>query len=142
MSQRELARRVGIGETPVGRILNGDAEPKPDTLIAMCQALEVHPSWVLMGIEPAYLEGESGDLPARAHWGIDAWIAESLEGRNANEDERAWLRAVPWPAPHVRYPDMVYAMVLLSYRQAVATSQSSAALQPVGKSTEHTKRVG
>lgn len=141
MTQRELARIVGIGDTPMGRILNGEAAPRPETLIAVCQALRVYPSWVLLGLLPAYFEDSAEPAPPPPR-GIDRWLDESAEGRAATDDEKAWMRTVPWPAPHVRHPDMVYAMILLAYRQALSTSQSSPALQPVVVKNDSAKRVG
>jgi hypothetical protein len=121
-----------MGETPVGRILAGEAEPRPSTLVALCSALGVTPSWVLMGLRPAYIE----DLPAQPlqpveqRPDVERWLEDTPEGQAATEEERGWLRAMPWPAPAERQPDHVYQLTLLAYRQS-ARPTSSTTLQPV-----------
>lgn len=141
MSQRDLARAIDYGETPLSAVLSGKSSPKPETLMSICQTLRAHPSWVLLGMEPAYFE--DGDVPMtkNAPWGVDRWITESSEGRAASDDEKAWLRSVPWPSPHVRYPDMIYAMVLMAYRQT-KNNQSETSLSPVAAGNSGDRRAG
>jgi len=143
MSARELARRVGIGETPMGRILNGETVPGTDTLAAICEALQVHPSWVLKGFEPRYYEDTLAAVeqaPLRPQLGVERWLNETAEGRAVTDNEREWLQhGVAWLAPHIRQADAVYQLALLAFRQMV-TSPSSASLEPIVVPT--TKRVG
>lgn len=141
ISARELSRRIGVGETPVGRILNGEASPNVTTLKDICTELRVRPTYVFYGEGPRYNEDpeESTAVKRAPTLGIERWLQETSEGRGVTDDERAWLLAVPWVAPHQRQSDAVYQLILLGYRQ-MARSSSSTTLEPVA--TGETKRVG
>jgi transcriptional regulator with XRE-family HTH domain len=141
MSARELSRRIGIGETPLGKILNGESVPSAVTLDRMCDELQTHASWVLRGFLPRFYEDPSVDAKEAAPRlsGLERWLQESKEGQAASAEEREWLAHVPWLAPHIRQPDAVYQLVLLAYRQMLSTSQSSTTLEPV---SAQNNRVG
>ncbi|MFF2493207.1 helix-turn-helix domain-containing protein [Agromyces sp. NPDC058064] len=47
MSQRELARRVGVGQSTVSRVLSGKTPMTVDQLDAFCRVLRLEPSEVL-----------------------------------------------------------------------------------------------
>jgi transcriptional regulator with XRE-family HTH domain len=119
MRRKELAVAVGMTPTSVGQILAGIQQPGADTLSALCRELRVHPNWIMLGVEPRYLEDSSTDLPpvntGAPVLGIDQWLAEQ---RDMTPDERAWMRAVPWVSPHVKQPNLVYQLVLSAYRQS------------------------
>jgi transcriptional regulator with XRE-family HTH domain len=121
MTQRALAEAVSMRETSVSQILSGEQAPKAETIAAICQHLRVHPSWIMLGIEPRYFEDSASNLspvqPAQALLGVDHWLNEM---RDTTPDERAWMRAVPWPTPHLRQPDSVYLMALAAYRQTLS----------------------
>lgn len=50
MTQRELARRVGVTEAVMSRYISGDREPKPEMLANIATALGVTSDY-LLGIE-------------------------------------------------------------------------------------------
>jgi transcriptional regulator with XRE-family HTH domain len=132
MTQRALASAIGMRETTVSQILNGDQAPQAETLAVMCKHLRVHPSWIMLGLEPRYFEDSAHGLapvqvPQPALLGVDQWLADM--GVDVTSDERAWMRAVPWPTPHVRQSDTAYLMALAAYRQARPVSAAAAAVE-------------
>ena len=50
MTQRELARRIGVTEAVMSRYVSGDREPKPDVLANIATALQTTSDF-LLGIE-------------------------------------------------------------------------------------------
>lgn len=50
MTQKELAKRIGVTEAVMSRYVSGDREPKPDTLANIATALHTT-SDALLGIE-------------------------------------------------------------------------------------------
>jgi len=50
MTQRELARRIGVTEAVMSRYVSGDREPKPETLANIATALHTTSDF-LLGIE-------------------------------------------------------------------------------------------
>ena len=138
MSQSELARRMKVRDGTISDILSGKTVPNTDTLSAMCDVLDAYPSYVMLGLGPKWRsdslsELEAVQLPegARATHGVDQWLADHSD---LSEDERAWMRAVPWPVAHVRQPDLVYLTVLSAYRQArEAKPVRLAVVQPDGR---------
>jgi len=123
INQSELARRINVRAGTISTLLSGESAPSVETLTAVCQALKVYPSYIMLGLEPKYFDDSSTALAPveppppqqRPAHGIDQWLSEHPE---IEEDERAWLRAIPWPVAHVRQPDLVYLTVLSVYRQA------------------------
>lgn len=120
MSQSELARRIGVRNGTVSDLLSGKTVPGTDTLLAVCEVLGAHPTFVMLGVGPKYRSDADELEPApvevrNATHGIDQWLGEHPE---VTEDERAWMRAVPWPVAHVKQSDLVYLTMLSVYRQA------------------------
>ncbi len=79
MSQRELARLCGLGETQISKYESGAGEPNIESLKRICQALNVSTD---------YLVGLTDDL--RGH----------ISNGQLNDDERAVLTAYQrdgWP---------------------------------------------
>lgn len=117
ISQRDLARNIRVGEPTVSAVLQGKQFPKAETLMAMCKELRVHPSYVMLGVEPKYLD--SGEMwqpvgkPAPRLSGVDSW----LQQQEVSDEEAAWLRSLPWLDPMRRYQDSVYRLLLIAYQQ-------------------------
>lgn len=99
--------------------------PSVETLYAICKELDVLPSYLMLGIGPKSQKDSSQTLEpvplpdelrrtSYTH-GVDQWLSEHPE---LSEDDKAWMRAVPWPQAHVRQPDLVYLTVLTAYKQA------------------------
>lgn len=124
IKQRDLAIEIGLGENTISGILNGKQAPQTESLVRICKGLNVNPAWALSGIGPRFsppgeqVRGVEIVSTRASVLGVDRWLAESDEGRAATDDEKAWLRAVPWPAPHVMQQDLTYHLVLTGYRQA------------------------
>lgn len=122
LNKGELASQIGMRPGSVGAILAGAQQPSAETLTLICQKLRVHPSYIMLGLEPKYLEDSATGLapvdaplpPPRT--GIDQWLLANAA--SVTDDERAWMRAVPWPQPHLRQTDLVYWTVLSAYREA------------------------
>lgn len=117
ITQRDLARNIRVGEPTISAVLQGKQAPQGATLMAMCKELRVHPSYVMLGLEPKYLD--SGDMwppvgrsPPRPN-GVDAW----LQQQDVSEEEAAWLRSLPWLDPLRQYQDSVYRLLLIAYQQ-------------------------
>lgn len=136
-SQGDLAARARVAPATVGDMLSGKRSPRRDSLQAVCAALGINPSWVKFGREPKYVaanEPESvsapravPDLRAVQPHGVERWLSDV---RGVSPDERQWLLTVPWPNSHVRYPDMVYSILLTTYRQMRDYTPFDTAQQP------------
>jgi transcriptional regulator with XRE-family HTH domain len=142
---RDVSRVIGMGETPLGKIFNGDSVPSSLNLDAICEALQVHPSWALKGFLPKYYEDAHPQTAARKpgpsrSTGLDRWLAKTRDGEVTTE-ARNWLELVPWIDPQVEQPDAVYRLLLLAFNQMTMTSQSSTTLEPVTSPTNN-NRVG
>lgn len=138
LSQSELARRIKVRNGTISDLLSGKTVPGADTLLAICEVLGAHPTYVMLGVGPKYrsdgadeLEPVIADVRNATH-GIDQWLSDHPE---VTEDERAWMRAVPWPVAHVKQPDLVYLTVLSVYRQAreAKPARAAAAAQADGR---------
>lgn len=117
ISQRDLARNIRVGEPTISAVLQGKQSPKAETLMAICRELRVHPSYVMLGLEPKYLDsGEQwqpvGRPPPRLS-GVDSWLAQ----QDVSDDEAAWLRSLPWLDPMREYQDSVYRLLLIAHQQ-------------------------
>jgi transcriptional regulator with XRE-family HTH domain len=138
INQSELARRTDVRPGTISSILSGEKVPTVETLAAICNALKVYPSWIMLGEGPKYVT-DSGDgfapvvlsdgktAPIRTH-GVDQWLAQTTT--ELTEDESAWMRAIPWPAAHIQQPDLVYLTMLSVYRQARQAQPPSIAAAP------------
>lgn len=123
-SQGDLASRAGVAPATVGDMLAGKRAPRRESLVKVCAAMGLNPAWVKIKKEPKYLSpGEAEpsvsprlvpDLRAVQPHGVERWLSDV---RGVSPDERQWLLTVPWPNSHVRYPDMVYGILLTTYRQ-------------------------
>lgn len=118
INRSELARRSKIRAGTITALLNGPGEPSLGTLYVVCMMLKVYPSYILLGLGPKYMDETPAEVDGQpqAH-GVDQWLAQHPE---LDEDERAWLRAVPWPVAHVKQPDLIYIAVLSAYRESRA----------------------
>lgn len=118
IKKSHLAARAKIRAGTITQLMNGPGEPSLGTLYVVCMILQVFPSYILLGIGPKWMDEslpeESLSSAPQAH-GIDQWLAAHPE---LTEDERAWMRAVPWPVAHVKQPDLVYINVLSAYRES------------------------
>lgn len=117
MTQRDLARNIRVGEPTISAVLQGKQAPQAATLMAICKELRVHPSYVMLGLEPKYLDsGEMwqpvGKPPPRLS-GVDAWLASQA----VSDEEAAWLRSLPWLEPLREYNDSVYRLLLIAHQQ-------------------------
>jgi transcriptional regulator with XRE-family HTH domain len=128
MTQRDLSREIRVGESTVGAILSGRQKPLYATILAMMSALRVHPSWILFGLAPAYIddppatrESQTSLKPVRLTTGVDRWLEHAAEA--TTPAERAFLRSCEWPSPDETLPDLCYQLSLTAYRQAVAHTQ-------------------
>lgn len=122
VSQSDLARGIGVGATLISEVLNGKRDPILENALAMMLWLRVNPGWIVCGVEPKYLDEKQREssrelLPVNLT-GAERWILDTAE--SITQQERAFLRAVPFPHPEVQQPDVVYQMVLTAYRQALA----------------------
>lgn len=124
-SQGDLAARARVAPATVGDMLAGKREPRKESLFKVCAAMGLNPAWVKLKREPKYIApGETEpavsapraapDLRAVQPHGVERWLSDM---RGVSPDEQQWLLTVPWPNSHVRYPDMVYSILLTTYRQ-------------------------
>ena len=60
LSSRELAKRSGVSESGISRILSGEIDPRVKTFSKIADALHVDPVW-LMGVDE-----ESGEMSSEA----------------------------------------------------------------------------
>jgi transcriptional regulator with XRE-family HTH domain len=138
LTQRELARKANIGENAVGDALNGTRLSRRQTYVAICKALGINHMWALLGHgerdadEKAAsvddgAEASASQLLKPVSLGIDRWLTDTPEGRGTTQEEREYLRSVPFPKPRERHPDIVYHLTLVAYRQAMSGSDSSTA---------------
>lgn len=82
MTQRELAREVGVSSQAISLIENGTSKGlRPENLIAVCDALRIRPRWLAIGKGPMQDDYEelSPDALVIAH----NWAALSPEQRAA-----------------------------------------------------------
>lgn len=125
LNQSDLAREIDVRPGTVSALLSGETSPKVETLDAICRTLKVYPTWLMLGVGQRYFEDSATEfapvslqnqaITERMPHGVDQWLADHPE---LSDDDRAWMRAVPWPMAHVRQPDLVYLTMLSAYRQA------------------------
>lgn len=122
MTRGELAELAGVRKNTVGDILSGATiSPGVDTVMRLCTALRVYPNYIILGILPRFFEDSADFTPIQppapnVTLGVDQWLAEE-PGKLTNE-ERAYMRALPWQDPKIRQPDSIYLLALATYRQS------------------------
>lgn len=121
ITNRDISRKIQLGEGSVGKILLGKTSPTLDNFLGILGVLGLNPSYVLFGIGSKYVADEEGSpsdssqrLKAVCTSGVDAWLLETHEP--TTKDERDWMRSVKWDEPEVRLPDEIYEMELRVYR--------------------------
>lgn len=124
-SQADLANAADVRDSTISAMLRGDSGPRSGTLTDVCKALGISKAYVMLGIEPKFVDDSSqsatelkpvngGSTP-----GLDRWLVETIEGRSTSPEERARLRLVPWLMTEDRYEDETYSLVLYGLRQAM-----------------------
>jgi transcriptional regulator with XRE-family HTH domain len=117
ISQRDLARNIRVGEPTISAVIQGKQSPKAETLMAICKELRVHPSYVMLGLEPKYLDSgamwQPVGAPAQRLSGVDAWLST----QDVPEEAAAWLRSLPWAEPMRQYQSSVYKLLLIAFEQ-------------------------
>ena len=53
MSQREFAAKTGVRESTISEWKKNKTKPSSEKILAICNALDVSPEWLLSGIDPA-----------------------------------------------------------------------------------------
>lgn len=121
ITNRDISRKIFLGEGSVGKILTGKTSPTLDNFLGILGVLGLNPSYVLLGLGAKYVADEgssSGDssqrLKAVCTGGVDAWLLDTHEA--TTRDERDWMRSVQWPEPEIRLPDEIYESELRVYR--------------------------
>lgn len=127
LSKASLARAAHVDPATLADMLEGKRAPRDQSLLAVCEVLRANPSWIKMQRPPQYLADNelavavaapktrsATDLQPVQLPGIERYLSET---RGVTPDEREWLRTVPFPSSHIRYPDMVYSILLHTYRQ-------------------------
>lgn len=136
-SRSKLAGAASIQTQTLSQMLDGIRHMQYRSLEPVCKVLRVHPAYILNGVLPVYLaegeemprnprelqDGAALSRPAQ-QLGVDRWLAKQPAAPSdgpahsvVTPDERAWLRTIPWPRPHVLYPNVFYETLLLMYRQ-------------------------
>lgn len=122
--QTDLARHLDMRDSTISDIFLSKTGPRTSTFRAICDALEINPGYVMLGIDPKWVAARASSSSTELRpvavpaLGVERWFGESVEGRTLGEEERESMRRVPWPDPHARYPDVVYHLVLSGLRQA------------------------
>ncbi|PDW04702.1 glycosyltransferase family 2 protein [Candidatus Viridilinea mediisalina] len=114
LALRQLLARPAATQPRYVLLLNPDTEPQGDALVQLVAALEQHPTWVAVG--PQLIYGDGQHQPSRRRWPTAAtffWESTSLE--------RCWPRN-PWarryrcadlPADQVQLVDWLVGAALL-----------------------------
>ena len=59
MTQKEFARKTGIMESTISEWKKNKTNPSSDKILAICKALDVSPTWLLSGVDPAASRGRN-----------------------------------------------------------------------------------
>src|SRR5688572_5923594 len=104
-SQSQLAEAADVRPSTISAMLNRESGPRSGTLTDVCRALMINKAYVMLGIEPKWVDHGTSqssteltpvtDPPP----GVERWLSSTIEGRSASQEERERLRGVPWPQP-------------------------------------------
>lgn len=62
MPQKEFARKAGIQQSTISEWKKNKTNPSSDKILAICNALDVTPEWLLSGVDPAASRGKNQDF--------------------------------------------------------------------------------
>lgn len=137
MSQARVAQKAKVDPATFGDMLRGIRSPRPESLRAICKALGVNPSFIKTGVGERYARADGQPAIVQApNTGIERWLATQ---QGVSLDEQAWLRAVPWPDPHIQYHDLVYITVLQAFRNMREQARSLTIAASNGKPDGHAR---
>jgi transcriptional regulator with XRE-family HTH domain len=123
VTNRDISRRILLGEGSVSSILSGRHSPSLANFMGIISVLGLQPSYVLLGEGAKYVGEEaprarsssSTELkPVGSTAGVDAWLIET--DLMMTRAEKAYMRRVEWLDPECRLPDKIYEAQLGVYR--------------------------
>ena len=59
MTQKEFAEAAGIQQSTISEWKKNKTNPSSDKILAICKALDVTPTWLLSGVDPAASRGKN-----------------------------------------------------------------------------------
>ena len=59
MTQKEFAKESGIQQSTISEWKKNKTNPSSDKILAICKALDVTPTWLLSGVDPAASRGKN-----------------------------------------------------------------------------------
>ena len=59
MTQKDFAKKAGIQESTISEWKKNKTNPSSDKILAICKALDVTPTWLLSGVDPAASRGKN-----------------------------------------------------------------------------------
>ncbi len=85
MSQAEFSAKIGITQTTWGRYERGENAPDVDTLIRLCEVLQIAPNWLLTGKGPIFANAQD-QTPAAQQDGASSWQPPLLATNQSSDD--------------------------------------------------------
>lgn len=62
LSQKDFAKRIGLGATSITHFEKGNRNPSDQTIKSICREFNVNESWLLYGKEPMRIESDTFSL--------------------------------------------------------------------------------